>query len=125
MTKGPNHFPREGLHQTVTASHLRELESRRPVPAPSLEYTIGGTVEQDVHGSVRASQEAQREYTLRRGHKLLHGASDRMNAGFASNTQQGFHAPRFNLESLNTRAKQRRDREGLGHAFGRSKGQDI
>lgn len=44
--------------EAATASELERLESERVTPKPTLDYTIGGTVEADVHRQIEAEREA-------------------------------------------------------------------
>ncbi|MEL7171658.1 MAG: hypothetical protein AAFN05_01670 [Pseudomonadota bacterium] len=57
MTK-PNNFPREGLHTPVTSEAIKRLEAERPTLNVELHYTIGGTVEAEVHSNANAEREA-------------------------------------------------------------------
>ncbi len=108
MTSGPrNGFPREGMHNPVFADHLRQLEESREQLNPALEYTIGGTVEQSVHVSVRASAASERSYTLNRGHRIMNGAAEKFEDQFS----EVMHRPDFEtlkgraVESLNRAAE--------------------
>lgn len=69
---GPNNFPAEGDHSVVTAAGVQELEDHRPDPLATLDYTIGGSVETEVH----TTHEAAREYAINRGHRILNQAAN-------------------------------------------------
>ena len=68
----PNDFPREGQHNTVTAAGVKQMERERPHHTADLEYTIGGSVEAQVHTTI----EAERTYSMNRGHRILNQASN-------------------------------------------------
>lgn len=83
MSNKPNNFPREGQHNTITKAALDKLEAERPKHNKTLDYTIGGTIETQVHSNVEAS----RNYALRSGHKRIREISDKLQTDhvFASN----------------------------------------
>ncbi|MEM9765014.1 MAG: hypothetical protein AAF968_21335 [Pseudomonadota bacterium] len=56
--KKPNNFPREGLHTPVTSEAIERMEAERPTLNEELHYTIGGTVEAEVHSNANAEREA-------------------------------------------------------------------
>ena len=80
-----NNFPREGEHNTVTAEDIERMERERPQHNPHLDYTIGGSVEAHVHTSI----EAEREYAINRGHRILNQAANDLGNEF----DQSAHKP--------------------------------
>ncbi|MEO0995510.1 MAG: hypothetical protein AAFX62_17125 [Pseudomonadota bacterium] len=78
MPKIPNNFPREGYHTPVTSDAVRRLEAERPRLNAELHYTIGGTVEAEVHSDANAEREA----AITTGSRRLNQASAAMRAEF-------------------------------------------
>lgn len=74
MAKSPisNNFPREGAHNSVTAAQVEQMERERPHHTATIEYTIGGAIEGQVHTSI----EADRTYAINRGHRILNQAAN-------------------------------------------------
>ena len=66
-----NNFPREGQHSPVTVDHLKALETDR-TPNQALDYTIGGTIETEVHTTLNA----ERTYAKTRGYQIMEQASE-------------------------------------------------
>lgn len=75
-TARPNNYPIEGDHSAVTAAGVREMERQRPRYNSTVDYTIDGAVEGEVHTTV----EAAREYAINRGHRILNQASNDLGA---------------------------------------------
>ena len=71
-TPAPNNFPRDGEHNTVTAAGVEQMEREASQPNMTLDYTIGGTIEAEVHASI----EAERIYAINRGHSILNQAAN-------------------------------------------------
>lgn len=67
-----NNFPREGEHNTVTAESVEQMERERPHHGATLDYTIGGAIEAEVHTTL----EADRTYAINRGHRILNQAAN-------------------------------------------------
>lgn len=68
-----NHWPREGQHNPVTRDGVSAFEQAQRDHKAEIDYTIGGTVESQVHTTV----EAARQYAVNRGHRILrHAAND-------------------------------------------------
>lgn len=76
MSKKPNNFPREGMHQPVTRDAVKRLEAERPTPNAEMHYTIGGTVETAVHSNVNA----EREVAIATGARRLAQSSQNLRA---------------------------------------------
>lgn len=67
----PNHFPREGEHNPVTAKRVRELQEYRVDLNHLREYTLGS----DAQARIRAAADAERNYSMSRGARILEEAS--------------------------------------------------
>lgn len=78
MTHKPNNFPREGMHQPVTKTALQQLEQNRPQHNAELHYTIGGTIEAEVHSNLNAEREA----AITNGHRRLAQSSKALKQTF-------------------------------------------
>ena len=59
--------------EEAMAQEIERLERERATPKPSLDYTIGGTVEQDVNTQI----EAQREAFIKEMRESLDNSTDR------------------------------------------------
>lgn len=68
----PNNFPREGEHNSVTAAGVEQMERERPHQTATVEYTIGGVIEGQVHTTI----EVERTYAINRGHRILNQAAN-------------------------------------------------
>ncbi len=95
----PNNFPREGETNPVTRDHLEQLKANRPIPNTSLDYTIGGGAEAVVHASV----EAERNYSITTGERILKRSSDDLDHSFAFKSLEGHSKAQF--ETAHDRAK--------------------
>lgn len=71
MSGKPNNFPREGQHTPVTRKAVDRMQAERPALNAELDYTIGGTVETQVHSKVNAEREA----AITTGERVLQHAS--------------------------------------------------
>ncbi len=78
MSKPRNNFPREGMHSPVTWERIDALEYERSVPNTSLEYTIGGALEAQVHSTINAEREA----AITSGVRAMKRASQNIQTGF-------------------------------------------
>jgi hypothetical protein len=78
MRKPRNNFPREGMHSPVTWERIDALAQERAVPNTTLEYTIGGGVETQVHSTINAEREA----AITSGTRAMKRASQNIRAGF-------------------------------------------
>lgn len=87
----PNNFPREGETNPVTRDHLEQLKANRPIPNTSLDYTIGGGAEAVVHASV----EAERNYSITTGERILKRSSDDLDHSFAFKSLEGHSKAQF------------------------------
>ena len=87
----PNNFPREGETNPVTRDHLEQLKASRPIPNTSLDYTIGGGTEAVVHASV----EAERNYSITTGERILKRSSDDLDHSFAFKSLEGRSKAQF------------------------------
>ena len=75
--KRPNNFPREGQHNMVTKDAIEKLERDRPNLNHEVHYTMGGTVETQVHSTLMA----EREGAITRGARCLNTASKQLQKG--------------------------------------------
>jgi len=73
----PNNFPREGMHQTVTRDAVEKLQRERPILDHQVHYTIGGTIETQVHSNLNAEREA----AITNGARRLNHASQDLRKG--------------------------------------------
>jgi hypothetical protein len=87
----PNNFPREGETNPVTRDHLEQLKANRPIPNTSLDYTIGGGTEALVHASV----EAERNYSITTGERILKRSSDDLDHSFTFKSLEGHSKAQF------------------------------
>lgn len=104
----------------VTAEAVDRLERERPSPAATLDFTIGGTVETEVHSTLAA----QRERDIAEGHARLSQASDRF--GAAMDRAADPQTVNRNMADLKERAAARRDRQrSMSQAFTQVQGEDV
>ena len=97
----PNHWPREGQHNPVTREMVSVFEQALGDHKAELDYTIGGTVETQVHATV----EAARQYAVNRGHRILENASNDL----GDNVQQAMRKPlAVDFELVRKEAEQHR-----------------
>ncbi|GJL99998.1 MAG: hypothetical protein DHS20C07_16780 [Methyloligella sp.] len=87
----PNNFPREGETNPVTRDHLEQLKANRPIPNTSLDYTIGGGTEAVVHASV----EAERNYSITTGERILKRSSYDLDHSFTFKSLEGHSKAQF------------------------------
>ncbi len=87
----PNNFPREGETNPVTRDHLEKLKTQRPVPNANLDYTIGGGTEAVVHASV----EAERNYSITTGERILKRSSNDLDHSFTFKSLEGHSKAQF------------------------------
>ncbi|PCJ62736.1 MAG: hypothetical protein COA58_16720 [Bacteroidetes bacterium] len=85
MKKSPNNFPREGQHNTITRANLDSIEANRSKPNTELNYTIGGSVETQVHSNI----EADRNYALTVGHKRFSELSQKLQTDHVFSANKG------------------------------------
>lgn len=95
----PNNFPRQGEDNFVTRDHLEQLKTQRSVPNQSLDYTIGGGTETVVHSSL----EAERNYAITTGERILKRSSDNMDRSFTPKSLKGHSKAQF--ETAHDQAK--------------------
>lgn len=87
----PNNFPRQGEDTPVTRDYLEQLKANRPIPNESLDYTIGGNAETVVHSSL----EAERNYAITRGERILKNSSDDFDHNFTFKSLEGRSKAQF------------------------------
>lgn len=105
---------------SVTAQAVERLEQERPVPEFSLDFTIGGMVETEVHSAFAA----EREQAISHGHARLNGASERFEAAMAQATAP--HVTNQNMRELKERAMARRDQQrSISQSFSHVHGLDV
>lgn len=107
MSNKPNNFPREGQHNTITKAALEKLEADRPQYNKTLDYTIGGTMETQVHTSLEAS----RNYALRSGHKRMHEVSEKLQTDHVFASNKGRAKAQFNAASKDRESYAERQRK--------------
>ncbi|GIT93357.1 hypothetical protein JANAI62_37810 [Jannaschia pagri] len=104
----PNHWPREGQHNPVTRDGVSSFERARRDHTVELDYTIGGTVETQVHASV----EAARQYAVNRGHRILQHVSNDL----GDNAQQALRKPlAVDFDLVRKEAEQHRATRSQSH----------
>lgn len=87
----PNNFPRQGEDNPVSRDHLEQLKANRPIPNESLNYTIGGNDETHVHSSL----EAERNYAITTGERILKNSSDDLDDNFTFKSLEGHSKAQF------------------------------
>ena len=103
-THALNNYPREGEHSAVTALGVRKLEKGRLRRNLTVDYTIGGSVEAEVHTTI----EAAREYAITRGHRILIEASQTVR----HEAQTAMKPTKLDMQSLKQEA-----RDHIKHQF--------
>ena len=82
---------------TVTKTDLEALRAAKPVKNNELHYTIGGTIETQVHSSV----EAERIGKLNRGDRTMQVALLKMRHDRTFSAREGYAKAQFNQTTLN------------------------
>ena len=78
----------------TTKEELDKLRSERPTPNVTLDYTIGGAIEQNVHSCV----DAERIGKLNRGDRTMAKASDKVQQA-AKQNRDGYDRAQFNKDA--------------------------
>ncbi|MFV1607138.1 hypothetical protein VWY06_01965 [Phaeobacter sp. JH20_10] len=99
----PNNYPREGEHNTVTASQITRLEQHRDKLNNVLTYTLG----EDAQVKIQAAAHAAGNYEYTRGHQILSEASQTIRR----DVNAALEPARLDMELIKQEAREHLNRE--------------
>lgn len=117
-----NNFPVEGQHNPITKSGLERLEQAHdPIKNPALDYTIGGSIQQETHAAVRSNLASQRAYALNAGYKRFAEVSDKLQTDHVFAAHEGLAKAQFQRAADTEKSYAQKRRETAADVQDRTK----